>query len=364
VECRCRVSDRLGFDPYVSYIGTHSDHLQVSEPINLVAPGNIPAAPTSLADQIARGPEFANVFNNEIGGAFGPTNNLLDPRFDNVTQVQSTGTSDYHSLQVEAIRRFKNGLTFDANYTWSHSLDDISDALGVLINDSAEPLDASKPISFNRANSQFDIRNRVVLSYNYQIPFAKGFHGWKKYLLDGWSQSGIFSSQSGLPTTIFAAPIGVCAVTPSAAGVCPLDAHGNSQVVNISDLLLNGTNTGNSAVNTTVNGDATKLHPVPFFPGYTVPANLPVSEPLLEHNGTSGRNHLRLDGQTDFDAAFSKAFKFRESKRFELRWEMFNILNHPNFAQYNNVLGGSQFNSYSGTATNARQMQVTARFIF
>jgi len=298
----------------VSYIGTHNDHLQVSEPINLVAPANIPAAPTSLADQNARIAQFTNTFNNEIGGAFGPTNNLLDPRFDNVTQVQSIGTSDYHSLQVEAIRRFKNGLTFDANYTWSHSLDDISDALGVLINDSAGPLDASKPISFNRANSQFDVRNRVVLSYNYQIPFAKGFHGWKKYLLDGWSQSGIFSSQSGLPATIFAAPI---------AG--------------ISDLLLNGTNNGSSAVNTTVDGDATKLHPVPFFNGYTVPNNLPVSEPLLEHNGTSGRNHLRLDGQTHFDAAFSKAFKFTESKRLEVRWEMYNILNHPNFAGYNNV---------------------------
>jgi hypothetical protein len=47
-------------------------------------------------------------------------------------------------------------------------------------------------------------------------------------------------------------------------------------------------------VNTAVDGDATKLHPVPFFSGYTVPANLPVSEPLLEHDGTSGRNHLRL----------------------------------------------------------------------
>jgi hypothetical protein len=325
----------------VTYVGAHSDRLQVSMPTNLVAPANIPAAPTSLADQNARIGQFIAAAGNEIGGAFGPTNNLIDPRFDNVTQVQSIGSSSYHSLQVEAIRRFKNGLTFDANYTWAHSLDDISDALGVLINDSAEPLDASKPISFQRANSQFDIRNRVVLSYSYVIPFAKGFRGWRKYLLDGWTQSGIFSSQSGLPTTIFAAPIS-----------------------GISDLLLNGTNTGNNAVNTTVDGDATKLHPVPFFSTYTVPTTLPISEPLLEHDGTSGRNHLRLDGQTDFDAAFSKSFKFTESKHLELRWEAFNVLNHPNFALYNNVFGGSQFNTYSGTATNARQMQLSARFIF
>jgi hypothetical protein len=344
----------------VMYVGAHSDRLQVSMPINLVNPANIPAAPTSLADQDARSAQFAAVSLSEVGGnpitATG-LNNLIDPRFDNVTQVQSTGSSSYNSLQVEAIRRFRNGLTLDVNYTWAHSLDDISDALGVLINDSALPLDASKPISFNRANSQFDIRNRVVLSYNYEIPFAKGFHGWRKLLLDGWSQSGIFSSQSGLPATILAAPVTACAVGPLTG--CP-----SNDLVSISDLLLNGTNNGNSAVNTTVNGDATQLHPGPFFPTYTVPTSLPVSEPLLEQNGTSGRNHLRLDGQTDFDAAFAKSFRITESKSFQLRWETFNVLNHPNFAGYQNVFGSSQFNTYTSTATNARQMQLSAKFIF
>jgi hypothetical protein len=325
----------------VSYVGTHNDHLQVSLPINLVAPGNIPAAPTSLADQNARKAEFVNAFQNEIGGSFGPLNSLIDPRFDNVTQVKSIGTSSYNSLQVEAIRRYKNGLTFGANYTWAHSLDDVSDALGVLINDSAGILDASKPLSFNRANSQFDIRNRFVLNYRYELPFGKGASGWRKYLLGGWSQSSIFTTQSGLPATVYAAPI-----------------------FGISDLLLNGTNNGSTVVNTTVDGDATQLHPIPFFNTYTVPTNLPVSEPLLEHNGTSGRNHLRLVGQTDLDVAVSKQFRFTESKHLELRFESFNALNHPNFAGYNNILGSSQFNTYTSTATNARQMQVSGRFIF
>lgn len=345
----------------VSYVGSHNDHLQVSEPINLVNPANIPAAPTSLADQNARGFQFADAQLSEVGGnPITPTglNTLFDPRFDNVTQVQSIGTSSYNSLQVEGIRRFKNGLSFNANYTWAHSLDDVSDALGVLINDSALPLDASRPISFNRANSQFDVRQRFVLSYNYEIPFAKHFHGWKKYLLDGWTQSGIFSTQTGLPVTIFAAPISECAFN------LPLASCPGFAVVGISDLLLNGTNNGGTTTNTAADGNATALHPIPFFTGYKVPANLPVSEPLLEHDGTSGRNNLRLDGQTDYDAAFSKFFRFTERMRFELRWEMFNVLNHPNFAGYNNILGGSQFNTYTSTATNARQMQLSGRFTF
>jgi len=353
----------------VTYVGSHSDHLQVSEPINLVNSANIPAAPTSLADQNARQQQFIDASLSEIGSnpiTSNGLNNLIDPRFDNVTQVQSTGTSTYNSLQVEGIRRFKNGLTFDANYTWAHSIDDISDALGVLINDSAVPLDASKPISSQRANSEFDIRNRVVLSYTYQIPFAKGFHGWKKYVLDGWSQSGIFTAQSGLPTSILAAPITLCSNAP--VGVTAADCgpqFGNNGVpIGINDLLLNGTNNGGATTNTLVNGNATLLHPVPFFTGYAVPTTLPISEPLLEQDGTSGRNQLRLAGFLDLDAEVSKTFHVTESKYFELRWEAFNVLNHPNFAGYVNQLSSSQFNTYTSTANNPRQFQLSGRFVF
>jgi hypothetical protein len=342
----------------VTYVGAHSDHLQVSVPTNLVAPQNRPAPATSLADQNARQTQFAAAFSNEIGQAFGPVNNLIDPRFDNVTQVQSTGTSSYNSLQLEGIRRFKNGLTFNANYTWAHSLDDVSDALNVLVNDSANLLDATKPLSFQRSNSQFDIRNRFVLSYNYELPFAKGFHGWKKYVLDGWSHSAIFSAQSGLPATVYAAPILACSVTPDPMTGCP-----KADVVGINDTLLNGTISPTAGVaSTPLNGNASQLHPVPL--GTPQTGTLPVSEPLIGQDGTSGRNNLRLAGLTDLDVAFGKQFKVMEGKTLQLRWEIFNTLNHPNFAGYVNQFSSANFNTYTTTATNMRQMQLSARFIF
>jgi len=348
-----------------TYVGTHNDRLQASVPLNLVAPANRPAPATSLADQYARQSEFGIAFQNETGGAFGPQNNLIDPRFDGVTQVQSIATSSYHALEIEAIRRFRNGLSFNANYTWAHSLDDVSDALGVLVNDSANLLNAAKPLSFNRANSQFDVRNRFVLSYNYEIPFTKHFQGALKYLLDGWSQSGIFSAQSGLPATVYAAPVTVCPIPGFTVATCPLDAQGHSQLVGITDTLVNGTSAPASGVVTTaLNGDATKLRPVPNLNSPAPQANMPVSEPLLGNDGTSGRNHLRLAGLTNFDVAFSKLFKFTESKRFQLRWEMFNVLNHPNLSGYNNNFASGAFNTYNTTATNMRQMQVSAKFIF
>ena len=346
-----------------TYVGTRSDRLQVSVPLNLVAPANRPAPATSLADQNARAAEFLNAFNNETGSASGPPNNLIDPRFDGVTQVQSIGTSSYNAFEFEAIRKFRNGLTFNTNYTWAHSLDDVSDALGVLVNDSANLLDAAKPLSFNRANSQFDIRNRFVLSYNYELPFTKGFHGWKKYVLDGWSQSGIFSAQSGLPATVYAAPEVFCTIALGPGQACP-----NPDIVvngSVSDTLVNGTSTpASGTVTTTLNGDSTKLHPIANLNSPAQQANMPVSEPLIGQDGTSGRNHLRLAGLVDYDAAFGKTIKFTETKSFQLRWEMFNTLNHPNLSGYTNSFASPNFNTYTSTATNMRQMQLSARFIF
>jgi hypothetical protein len=344
-----------------TYIGTHSDNLQVTVPINLVAAANRPAPATSLADQNARQSQFANAFRNEAPNGSTAIDNLIDPRFDGVSQVQSIGTSSYNAFEFEAVRRFKNGLSFNANYTWAHSLDDVSDALGVLVNDSPALLDASKPLSFNRANSQFDIRNRFVLSYNYELPFTKGFHGWKRYVLDGWSQGAIFSAQSGLPATVYAAPVSAClvAVDPK-TGACPKTASGRSQLVGITDTLLNGTSApANGAVTTPLNGDASKIQAGAGLAGASS-----VSEPLLGNDGTSGRNHLRLAGLTNLDLSFSKLFKITESKNFQLRWEMFNALNHPNLSGYRNLFSDPIFNTYTTTATNMRQMQLSAKFTF
>jgi hypothetical protein len=57
-------------------------------------------------------------------------------------------------------------------------------------------------------------------------------------------------------------------------------------------------------------------------------------------------------------------FKIAESKSFQLRWEIFNALNHPNFAGYVNSFASSRFDTYTTTSTNMRQMQVTAKFVF
>ena len=316
-------------------IATRNDHLQTSVPLNLVAPQNRPAPATDAADQAARLTQFQQAFKNETGASDGSViNTRIDPRFNSVTQVQSIGSSSYNALQLEAIKKVGHGLSFDANYTWSHSIDDTSDVLGVLSNDVAAPHNPTLPISANEGNSAFDIRQRFVLSYVYDIPFAKNFSGFAKRALDGWSLGGIFSQQTGEPITILSGPVG-----------------------GITDVLLTGNSTG------IADGDATQLHP-----GLTTPANIPLTQPLLGHDGTSGRNHLRLDGIQDFDASLSKSTMIAEGKSLLLRWEVFNALNHPNLSGFQNTLTadpvGAGFGTYQSTATNMRQMQVSVKFQF
>jgi hypothetical protein len=335
----------------LSYVGTHNDHLQASIPINLVKPGVAPPPATSEADELARFSQFRSVFLGESGNASGSTvNNRLDPRFNSVTQVQSVGTSTYHAMELQAIRRFANGLSFDASYTWAHSIDDVSDVLGVLVNDSASLQNPSLGISANRGNSQFDIRNRFVLSYSYELPFARHSAGLVGRALGGWGLSGVTDIRSGFPVTIF---------SNSRRGITDVALNGNSVVR--ANGSANGLNFGPHAafakpcdrgVNT--NG----------LTSCTNTANFPLTAPLLGNTGNSGRNQIRLDGLANSDFAIFKNTKITEGKNLLFRWEFYNVFNHPNFSQFVGSISSVSFGQYQGTATNMRQMQASLKFTF
>jgi hypothetical protein len=321
-----------------SYVGTKNDRLEVTMPLNLTNPALRPAPATSLADQTARLGAFAAFTSApcaETGKATCGASSRIDPRFNTVTQVQSIGTSNYNSLQLEAIGRFGNWLSFDTNYTYGHSIDDVSDVLGVLVNDSSTIANPTLPLSANRANSQFDLRQRFVSNWVYQIPFARNMSNQAlRRVLDGWSVNGIFSTQTGLPTTLLA----------------------GTNLIN--DPLLVGGGIQWAS------GNALTLQPSATTPGGV--SNF--SQPLIGNQGTSGRNHLRLDGLTDLDAAVGKAVSITEHTNLQIRCEVFNLLNHPNFSGFSNVLGAnpatSGFGTYTSTATNMRQMQLALRLQF
>ena len=371
------------FKDYVvkaSYVATQSKFLQASIPINLIPQELRPAPATSLADEDTRRTQFTTAFAKENGQAalLSPLNIRLDHRFNAVTQVQSIGTSTYHGLQLEVLKQLSHGLSFDASYTYGHAIDDISDVLGVLVNDSANFQDPRNPAS-NRASSQFDIRQRFVISHVWEIPWTKRFHGIAGKALDGWAINGIFTIQSGFPTSIFS---------------------GTRRGVSDVSLLGGGT--------VRANGDPTQFTPVPF--GSAAAANIPgnpdnpgiavlggpgtlcgrqigiepqpappapatnigcgnasgfgLTQPLLGNFGTSPRNSLRLDNLVNFDTGILKNTRVTEKVNLQFRWEMYNVFNHANFSGFQNTLTSAFFGTYTTTATDQRKMQASLKVIF
>ena len=159
----------------VSYVGTQAHHLLVLEEAN---PGN-PALclqlsnPANLAPgQTPCGPfNESNVFTTASGQAINGTRGPLGPNFGSDTIETTIGNSNYNSLQV-TLRHTSGPLQLLAAYTYSKSLDQSSN-LGEEVN----PLNPS----LSRALSAFDITQNFVVSYSYQLPFARLFRATNRW---------------------------------------------------------------------------------------------------------------------------------------------------------------------------------------
>jgi hypothetical protein len=339
-----------------SYIGVWGSDLEVTVPINTIPAANRPAPATSLADETARLAQFISAFSHENGTASGSVTNIrTDPRFNTVTQVQSIGTSNYQGLQLVFIKQPTKGFSLQGSYTYAHSIDDVSDALNVLVND-VPTFQNPGNVAANRASSEFDLRHRFVLSHVYELPFTNRLQGPARTLLHGWALSGIFSFQTGLPATILS----------GARGGLTFDQALLGNVLNVQSIFANG--------------DPTQFHPVPqgsaaaaLIPapcargvgiGCADTSNFPLTQPFLGNLGTSPRNLLNLAHFTDYDAGLLKDTRITERFNLQFRWEVYNLANHANFSGFINTLTAPNFGTYTSTASNQRQMQYSLKLLF
>src|SRR6516164_1730442 len=95
-----------------------------------------------------------------------------DPLLSGYKMIRWDGYSIYHAGTFKIEKRLSRGLTFDANYTWSKSIDDASD-VGTTFSETNIPQDV-RNVRAERALSSFDHRHRLVFSYSYQLPFERG----------------------------------------------------------------------------------------------------------------------------------------------------------------------------------------------
>lgn len=291
-------------------------------------------------------PETLNDINEPApGGTVRALNNVL-PNLNGVNWLMSEGISNYNGLQMSFERRYQNGLTFNTNYTYSHTLSDVTgfSEEGQQGWSDADPFHIRQ---YEYSNAENDIRNRFVGTVTYVLPFAKGFSGVRKLLLDGWQPNAIMAWQSGKPFTV---------VNSGNAGGYGNRAHP-----------YNGINGG---VDRPDQIHSATLSNPSLHEWFDVTAFQPQA---LGTVGSERRNALVGPHFRHVDLSLFKDFPIRESMKLQFRTEVFNLSNTPNLFINNNVnsspstlLGNSSFGQVTQTDPNytPRQYQFALKLMF
>jgi hypothetical protein len=211
--------------------------------------------------------------------------------------------SNYYGLQIEGRKIFSSGLQFNANYTYSHAIDEFSDILNNGRGQLVFPAD-STDIALDRGNADFDIRHRFVVSYYYELPFFKS-NRW----LGGWSWSGITTVQKGVPIQLIA------------SADTNRDGHGQDRPI------YTGPGSISNAIQHSKSPADGYFNPS-LFANFTCPTSVNFG---LFCNSPLGRNTLIGPGFVNFDVGLAKKFKITERLAFQMQGNFFNIFNHPNF---------------------------------
>ncbi len=290
----------------VTYVGTLGRHLTWADPIDQPAPG-----PGAIQ---ARRPF-----------------NALYPNVSTITYLESAGDSEFQSLQTVFEKRFGRGLTFNANWMWSHSMDNAPYDGGA---DGPIPQDPTNRRA-DWASSNNDVRHRLNAYGTYELPFGPGkpyLNGtspFNRYLIGGWQVDAIAVLQSGQPFTV---------TTASAP-----------------------TNTGTAGRADVVSGVA--LYPTSQGPSlWFNPAAFTTPQPY--NWGVAGRNVLTGPRAANFDLTAEKKFLFTETRQLWFRAEFFNAFNHPQFLVPASTIGANGVGTISGTARPARQIQFALKLLF
>ena len=254
-------------------------------------------------------------------------------RSASVTTWIPVNAHHYNSLQVKVDRRFQRGLLLTTSYTLSRAIN-YDDESGN-ISTPADPHLSLGLAGYNRTHS-------FVQSFVWAIPFASHMHGFAKQALDGWQLTGIFSRQSGTPLDI------------TASGT-NLHAPGNTQRANASGspTILGGTGPGQLYFDKSIYST-----PAATLTGPNGVVYAPFGNLTRNGSGLTGPGWLNLDG------SIFKTFTFSERFRAEIRADVFNALNHPNFNNPNTTLTSTTIGQINGVASSSRLVRLSARLTF
>jgi hypothetical protein len=255
------------------------------------------------------------------------------PQLNAFTTIRWDGWATFNGLTLRITRRFAHGVSFDASYTRSKSIDDGSDT-GTTNAEYNLPQNPYAP-QLEKGLSSFDHRDRFVANAVYSLPFGKTSTGLRHWMIANWRASGVLTIQDGAPFTVNLS---------SAAG---------EDVANIG--LVNG-----------INLERPNLVGNPHAGPWTSSAWFNTAAfvlPAQDSFGNAGRNIVVGPGFVDFDGSIQKEEPLHDRARIQFRFDMYNSLNHPNFNLPGRIFGAANFGVIT-SAGDAREMQAAVKVIF
>jgi hypothetical protein len=267
----------------------------------------------------------------------------------------SVANSIYNSLQLKVTHRISHGLQVQGSYTWAHGIDNGADPLVPAAGNRTFPRN-SLDLGQDRGNSDYDVRHIGVINYIWEMPFGRGkaflSNGAVGRIFEGWQLSGITTLETGHPFEVRSS----------------IDSQ-RSGISDWADLTPGQSPYGVPSASCAQNPALGKIY-------FTNPCAF--TEPVIGSGPSNvGRNQFYGPGMVNFNMAFSKTTSITERVKLELRFEGYNVFNHPHFtnpgadgANLGNLLNSGLFGIITSTVsqpdgtTSARQMQVAAKITF
>ena len=272
---------------------------------------------------------------------------LADPaaacNYASVGLIAGIANSNYNAMEVSLRKRFAHGLSVLASYTLSKTIDDVSsfNITGSASQSVAGENDlAQNPfnLSAERGRSMFDARHRLVISYNWNLPFWNHPQSWYQHVLGSWQANGITTFMSGTPFTVYDSQ------DVSLQGGAPEISGFSSNRPDLSGNPNSGPRTPQEWFNTSA---FQRLDPVAQAGQF----------------GNEGRNVVEGPGYQQWDFSLFKDIPIKESKRLQFRAEFFNVFNHPNFRLPDNDISSPTFGQIQ-EALPGRLVQLALKFLF
>jgi hypothetical protein len=345
----------------INYVGTRGNHLNLQDiitwqasvtpsnflPTYLQNPGQaaLNALPLALNTDalglqiVGARDSIVPSYSNAGFGCSGPQqgNQFGPPCFPFITAFVPAGWSTYNALQSSLTRRFSNGLTFQAAYTWSHTIDNSTADFHSTDLTPRRPQDFFN-FSQDKANSALDRAQRFTLAVVYQLPYFKSGSWLTRNVAGNWQFSPVYTYETGEWVTVQA----------QRDANLNIDSAGDRAIFNPNG--IPGTGTDVTALTATAGPNAGQV--VAYV------ANNPTAQYIRTGLGALsnlGRNTLATPATNNFDLAIYKDLSITERAKFRFGAQFANLFNHPQYIPGSNPgygLGVNDVASFFSTGTS------------